>query len=350
MPKVSVIVPVYRVEQYLAQCVESIINQTLTDIEIILVDDGSTDACGSMCDAYAVQDSRIKVIHKENGGLSSARNAALDIATGEFIGFVDSDDYIAPDMYEKMYANALKYNSDLVMCGFYEMGKNGTWFSQNPNLPEGAYSREEVLERMIIPLMGNDRSYSEKNCNGYVWMCIFKGSLISENHLRFRSEREVFHEDEVFQLDFHTHIYRASSVDMPLYYYRYNQKSLSRTPHVWHMWEAGKNLTSFFRDFSRRCGIEERSARRIDMYLLFYVINSVRSECVGSLYQGTARKHIEKLRTIFTDPEVQRILSTPLPTGESRPNRFILFMARRKCPAIVYFTYHFYYKFIKKDR
>lgn len=106
-PLISVIVPVYKVEQYLDECVQSIINQTYKNLEIILVDDGSPDRCPEMCDEYARQDSRIKVIHKENGGLSSARNAGLDVATGEYIGFVDSDDFIDKEMYEKLL-NAFK--------------------------------------------------------------------------------------------------------------------------------------------------------------------------------------------------------------------------------------------------
>ena len=99
VPKVSIIVPVYKVEKYLRKCIDSIINQTLKDIEIILVDDGSPDNCGKICDEYAAKDTRIKVIHKENGGLSSARNAGMEVAEGEYIGFVDSDDWIESDMY-----------------------------------------------------------------------------------------------------------------------------------------------------------------------------------------------------------------------------------------------------------
>ena len=102
-PLISVIVPIYKVEKYLSKCIESIIAQEYSNIEIILVDDGSPDNCGKICNDYAIKDNRIKVIHKENGGLSSARNAGIDIAQGEYIGFVDSDDTIEPYMYEKLY-------------------------------------------------------------------------------------------------------------------------------------------------------------------------------------------------------------------------------------------------------
>ncbi|WP_209122916.1 glycosyltransferase family 2 protein [Alkalihalobacillus sp. BA299] len=114
--KISIIVPVYKVEKYLHKCIDSILNQSYPNLEIILVNDGSPDNCGSICDEYAEQDQRVKVIHKENGGLSSARNSGLDLATGEYIGFVDSDDYIEKDMYEELYKAAYEHSADVVEC------------------------------------------------------------------------------------------------------------------------------------------------------------------------------------------------------------------------------------------
>lgn len=120
---ISIIVPVYNVEQYLDDCLISIINQTYKNLEIILIDDGSTDKSGKICDEYAKKDSRIIVIHKENGGVSSARNAGLRIAKGAYIGFVDPDDWIAEDMYEVLYSNAKKYDADVSVCK-YKIVKN----------------------------------------------------------------------------------------------------------------------------------------------------------------------------------------------------------------------------------
>ena len=117
--KVSIIVPVYNVEKYLDKCIESIVNQTYRNIEIILVDDGSPDKCPEICNEWAKKDDRIKVIHKENGGLSSARNAALEIAQGDYITFVDSDDWIENDMIQSMLTCAAKNDADIVCCGFY---------------------------------------------------------------------------------------------------------------------------------------------------------------------------------------------------------------------------------------
>ena len=115
-PQISIIVPVYKVEKYLDRCINSILNQTFRDFELILVDDGSPDNCPQMCDRWQEKDSRIRVIHKANGGLSSARNAGLKIAKGDYIGFVDSDDWILPTMYESLYSLIVKYKGDMAVC------------------------------------------------------------------------------------------------------------------------------------------------------------------------------------------------------------------------------------------
>lgn len=120
-PPLSVIVPVYNVEDYLGRCVDSILNQTYRNLEVILVDDGATDSSGAICDAYAGKDPRVHVIHKENGGLSSARNVGIEAAAGEYITFVDSDDWIEPDAYEKMLAVARELNVKLVCGGRYDV-------------------------------------------------------------------------------------------------------------------------------------------------------------------------------------------------------------------------------------
>lgn len=124
-PLISVIVPVYKVEEFLSKCVDSILAQTYTNLEVFLVDDGSPDNCGKMCDDYAKKDSRIKVIHKENGGLSDARNVAIDVATGEYITFVDSDDYVAPTYVEELYNNISDYSAEVSVC-LFRMFNEGT--------------------------------------------------------------------------------------------------------------------------------------------------------------------------------------------------------------------------------
>ena len=130
-PLISVIVPVYKAEKYLDKCVQSIVNQTYKNLEIILVDDGSPDNCPEMCDEWAKKDSRIKVIHKENSGAASARNAALDIALGDYIGFVDSDDYIEPNMLDELYDSMQSNGADISICANDEVDENYNFIKEN---------------------------------------------------------------------------------------------------------------------------------------------------------------------------------------------------------------------------
>lgn len=140
---ISVIIPVYKVEKYLDKCVQSVVDQTYRNLEIILVDDGSPDRCGEMCDAWAQKDSRIKVIHKTNGGISDARNAGLDISTGEYIAFVDSDDYIHPNMLKNLFNLTQVYQADMVMCGYEVVSESGELIS--PVLP--TLANECILDK-----------------------------------------------------------------------------------------------------------------------------------------------------------------------------------------------------------
>jgi len=152
-PKISVIVPVYKAEDYLPTCVQSIQQQTYKNLEIILIDDGSPDRCGQMCDAYAAEDPRIRVIHKENGGQSAARNMGLDIATGDYIGFVDADDWIEPDMYQRLYQLLTDHNAQISACGARLIFEDGRTGYLNTNYPADSslrvFSTVEALETVI---------------------------------------------------------------------------------------------------------------------------------------------------------------------------------------------------------
>ena len=147
-PLLSIIVPVYDVERYLPKCIDSILAQTFTDFELILVEDGSPDNCPALCDAAAAKDARIRVIHQKNGGLSAARNAGLDAARGAWIGFVDSDDYIAPEMYEVLYQAVQSTGADLALCDYAEVDEAGApCQSMHVSLSEGELTGQELLKR-----------------------------------------------------------------------------------------------------------------------------------------------------------------------------------------------------------
>lgn len=148
-PKISVIVPVYKVEKYLNKCVDSIVKQTFTDTEIILVDDGSPDNCGKMCDDWSQRDSRIRVIHKENGGLSDARNRGIQESSGEYIIFIDSDDFIEPKMLEVLYGLATENDADVSVCGIFNCYKSKKT-PQCEMLEKYVFSGVEALKEYFI--------------------------------------------------------------------------------------------------------------------------------------------------------------------------------------------------------
>ena len=160
--KISVIVPVYNVEQYLERCVDSIINQTYTNLEIILVNDGSTDNSGKLCDELAKKDERIRVIHKENGGLSDARNRGIDESESDLVGFIDSDDYIDSDMYEVLLKNLNNTDADLSMCSLYDV-YNNTPEAQVTNKETWKLSSEQaikmVMEAKILSVTAVNKLY-----------------------------------------------------------------------------------------------------------------------------------------------------------------------------------------------
>lgn len=161
---ISVIVPIYNVEKYLTKCIESIINQTYKNLEIILVDDGSPDNCPTICDEYAKKDSRIKVIHKKNGGLSDARNAGLDIATGEYVMFIDSDDFIDIDMMKSMMNNMIDNNVDLVVCNIKYIYDNGekVKYNQEDKILDKHEAMKEYIKDGIVQAIACNKLYKKK--------------------------------------------------------------------------------------------------------------------------------------------------------------------------------------------
>lgn len=178
MDLISVIVPVYKVEAYLDRCVQSILDQTYKNLEIILVDDGSPDKCPQMCDEWAKQDSRIRVIHKENGGGAQARNAGLGMVSGEYVAFVDSDDYLFPGMYEELLQVMKQTNSDIAECGYY-LVESDVFPERQEIKGYQIYTPQEAMEAHIA-----DRVFRQ-----IIWNKLYKASIIQE--IRFVEGKKI---------------------------------------------------------------------------------------------------------------------------------------------------------------
>ena len=215
-PKISVIVPIYGVEKYLKQCVDSILSQTLNDIEIILVDDGSKDNCPQMIDEYARQDSRIVAVHKKNGGYGQSCNVGLAHATGEFIAIVEPDDWIAENMYEKLYSAAKKHNADVVKSKFYKYydienikEENRTeeiqWFSEK-NMPHGTFKISKHPEFFYF--------------HPSIWSAIYRADLIKDNSISIEEIPGAGWTDNLFQIKTLCAAKSIFYTDKPYYYYR----------------------------------------------------------------------------------------------------------------------------------
>lgn len=225
---ISVIVPVYNVEKYLKQCVESILAQTYKDLEIILVDDGSEDTCPQICDQFAEQDSRIKVIHKKNGGLMSAWKTGVLQSRGEYLGFVDSDDWIDPDMYERLYSKMKQYHSDMALCGWIREMADGQE-KENIFLKEEYYDRAK-MESEIFPRMISFGKMFERWVSPNRVTKLFRRELIL-NNLKYCDERISVGEDMVVSFSC---MFDAQSIcvlpDYFPYHYRMNELSIMRKP------------------------------------------------------------------------------------------------------------------------
>lgn len=212
MELISVIVPVYNVEAYVAKCIESIQNQSYQHLEIILVDDGSTDDSGDICDQYAAYDDRIKVIHQENGGISAARNTGIEAANGDYITFVDSDDYIAPNMYEDML-HILKDNDlDILECTAFR-DKDGTIIEGCNDGSLEIFNRHEALKMAM------------HDCFIAVWSQMYKRSAIGD--VRFPVGRKF--EDTAVSYLFIANTNRVGHINRCYYYYRLNPNSITQT-------------------------------------------------------------------------------------------------------------------------
>lgn len=264
----SIIIPVYHSEKYLPACIDSLLSQTYGNLEIILVDDGSPDNCSVICDNYVAQDSRIKVIHKQNAGVAAARNSGLDIATGDYITFVDSDDYIDSCMYEKMMEKAVQYNCDFVMCDcMKEFPDRSEIYTHN--IREGFYNYDQLMKEyyphlLVMPNIEYPATISN-------WLCLFRHS--NSEFIRY-VEGVRYSEDWLFgcqvMLQSRSFYYMKGEA---YYHYRMNESSATHkfVPDKWidyqklyhHMEEVF--LTAPDYDFREQ----------LDKVLLFLVYNAV---------------------------------------------------------------------------
>ena len=309
MIKISIIVPVYNVEQYLDRCMQSLLNQTLDGIEIIMVDDESPDHCPQLCEAYKAQYPNVKVVHKKNGGLGFARNSGLEIAEGEYVAFIDSDDFVDTDMFQHLYEYGKENDCDAVFCG-YNIYRDAEHIRRVQENADYVLCRGDEVRHVLLDMVGPTPDYrSDARLLMSVWRAVYSRKVIEENKLRFVSERIYIAEDIMWHLDFLPCCRCVGLIPQTHYYYCMNGTSLTRT------YRADRFKKELFlyhaqENKLREVGFSEHEFRiRLNRQLLMKVRVCI-SQQVAFINQLGYLKVRNNIRDIIMEPEVQTIMKT----------------------------------------
>lgn len=317
-PKVSIIVPIYNVDNYLRRCLDSLLNQSLKEIEVIAVNDGSTDRSYEILLDYQKSDKRLKVINKNNGGVSSARNTGLEQVTGEYIGFVDPDDWIEKQMYEELYKTAQVEEADVVMCSYIrEFGSHSK--KKQFHMPEqvkftGDEVHKKVLRRLIGPLSDEIRNPELLDAWGTVWSKLYNANLILENEITFTDLHEIgTNEDSLFNIEVMYYTQNFVFINKYLYHYwRENSTSLTSNykPNLLSQWEYLFNKLSTFIE-EKKLGQDYRQAlsNRICLNTLGLGLNELfEQNQQASIKVKKIKKilHHQQIRSSFTNLDLSQ--------------------------------------------
>ncbi len=331
---VSVVVPIYNVERYLERCLNSIVNQTYRKLEIILVDDGSTDSCAEICDDWALKDSRICVIHKKNAGLGMARNTGIENATGEYICFLDSDDYVDTQAVEKAYTLAKKEKTDVVIYGLSDVDKDGNIFhTYYPQTDKIVYCDDEI-ENVFLPdlIDPNNHNVKVKNLCLSACVCLFSMELVQRIKWRFVSERTIISEDSYAIISLYKYVKRVAVLCEPLYFYCKNFESLTKVYRA----DRFKKIKHFYyecRKMAEQLGFNEEVHNRISGLFLSFSIAAMKLIGSADLDVNDKKKYLAQ---IVDDDDIQNVLKNIDCRSMSKGRKILFWAVRNKKYSLVY--------------
>lgn len=326
---VSIVLPIYNVEKYLNRCIESIINQTYKNLEIILVDDGSPDNCPLICDEWVTKDERIRVIHKQNSGLGMARNTGIEYATGQYICFFDSDDYVEENTIEKCLEVASKYKADVVCFGYSDISADGHLVKRYiPHSLKEYYSKEEV-EKSFLPELLMRKS---TNLNMAAWAAMYSMETVRKIKWSFVSEREIVSEDVYSLLYLYKHVNCVAVIEGALYNYCDNGSSLTRI--------YKDDRYSKIRSFYINC-LELSDALNYDIgirkALVYpYLANTIAALKQIVLLEDSMSKKLNMLKSIIMDDVLQRVLQKLDYKMETKFRRCLFYAMKNKAIILCY--------------
>ena len=324
---VSVVVPIYNVEKYLDRCVSSIVGQTYRNLEIILVDDGSPDQCPMMCEEWARKDDRIKVIHKTNAGLGMARNTGIEHATGDYICFFDSDDYIAPYTIEKACDLARDSAAQIVLFGMQTVDGCGNIVkTMIPQTQKYIYCGEEVRQELLPDLIDNRHAGANiRDMCFSAWSCLFSMELVRKTNWRFVSERELISEDSYSIIWLYQHVDAVAILPEACYFYCENAASLTHT----YRQDRYERIVQFYRvcmDMVKKLNYCRPVEISVSALYISFTIAAMKQIVAADM--NKTEKHI-LLREILKDSVLQQALQD-ISCRTYGTARKILFMAMRR--------------------
>lgn len=329
-PQFSIIVPVYNTEKYLDRCVKSLLSQTLSNIEVILVDDGSSDGSGRICDDFAAGEPRVRVIHKTNEGQGIARNAGLDLASGEYVLFIDSDDYIEEDTCSRLFSYMKEKEVQLCSFGYIIEDPSGGEVYR-PEISERIYRKEEIRDEFIHHFFG-DSSEQDELRGVSACMTAFQREMIEKYQIRFPSERQVLSEDTVFSLEFCRHIEGAAV--LPAFFYHYVQ-NVSSFSHAYRpdRYPLTLRLCGILEDYARQYGILEKVRGRINRVMWVSLMECLKQEVKR---EDTDRRQIVyNVRALCCEAGAQKAVWALNPSDFGMKQRALLTAVRHKWTFVV---------------
>lgn len=310
MPTISVIVPVYKAEAFLRTCTDSILGQTFRDLELILVDDGSPDQSGALCDQVAAEDSRVQVIHKANGGVSRARNDGIAAARGDYLAFCDADDYILPNTLETLYGALTRAGADTAGCGHCLLWPDGRREEYPGALPAGVYDSRQLREGIVKPLLGQRLDFGQGVLNGFIVRFLFSREVVQTARIQFEG---AYLEDELFLMEYCLHARRLAMVDDPFYIYLQNPASVTRNYLPRYQEEFGRFLARK-RALADRYGLDELSPGWEDSTCWAGLLIAVGNEFAPG-NSKPAREKTAFLKALCARPEMAHAMANLKPKG-----------------------------------
>lgn len=332
-PRISVIIPVYNVEAYLRRCIDSVLSQTCRDLEIILVDDGSQDNSGAICDEYARRDARIRAIHQVNMGPYGARNTGMEAASGEYISFIDNDDWIEEDMYASMLQIIDDCHPDIIRFGLKKMLSGKIIYERKMTCANGFYEGE-LLNSQRLDIISNEHILDYKK-ERILSACtnLYKLDLIMEHGFRFVSEREILNEDYLFVLQVFMAAKSVYIMDKTFYCYDTREGSITMSYRE-NMFERKKKL---FQMYCQSVDTQDKDVCiRLKNFYIDCVYACVVNECCG--YRSRAAS-IATIRKLLSDERLQKYLVDNRKLAVSGKAKCICFLMRHRLAAGMYDSY-----------